>query len=173
MKSKLFLLKSSAISHTYFTIGSITFIVANSIGISSSILDLAAILTFCSFFFFRRCVMIDIYNGIKEDVEEMNLPFLARDSSTRELLKKFTRKFVKPKQNPVDEDKIHSMRLDVLKNVDPFVQEDDHPTIKDMYNRKIQYIVGNIILGMVIISKYNLNKLTMVLVAWLLYTFPI
>jgi hypothetical protein len=96
--------------------------------------------------------MIDIYNGIKQDENEFDLPMLARDSATREFIKKITRKFVKPKQNPVDEEKIHKMRLDILKNVDPFIEEDDEWTVKDMYNRKIQYICGNIIIGMVLIN---------------------
>jgi hypothetical protein len=173
MKSKIFLLKVSALSHSYFTMGSIIFIAGNALGFDNPLLDIAAILTFLSFILFKRCVMIDIYNTVKQDHNEMDLPMLARDSSTREFIKSITRNFVKPKDNPVNEDRIHSMRLDILKNVEPFIEEDDRATVRDMYNRKIQYICGNIILGMSLISKYGLYHYSIFIVMWLLYTFPI
>jgi hypothetical protein len=173
MKSKIFLLKLSTVSHAYFTVGSIFFILTTAVGVHNTFLDLSAALTFLSFILFQRCLMIDIYNGIKQDTNEVDLPVLARDSSTREFIKKLTRKFVKPKRSPEDEDKIHSMRLDILRNVEPFVEEDDEWTIKDMYNRKIQYICGNIIVGIVLINKYNMNRYLILILGWLLYTFPV
>jgi hypothetical protein len=115
--------------------------------------------------------MIDSYDHIKQDLDEFSLPYLARDSITREAIKKI----VGPKKSKLSEEKeqqIHKTRLDILKNIDPFIGESDQDVVEDMYNRKIQYIAGNIVLGMLLINKYDMDYLGGFILVWLITNFP-
>lgn len=170
MKSQMFLLKLNTVSHAYFTLSSILFVLFVTFGKHYTVIDVGAALTFASFILFRRCVMIDAYNHIKQDLDEFDLPFLARDSITREAIKNLVGK--RSKLEDETEQKIHKMRLDILKNVDPFLGEYNIHILEDMYNRKIQYIVGNIIIGTTLLNKYNLNWVNILVIVWVLTTFP-
>ena len=172
MESQIFLLKASSVTHSFFTLSSIISIVFSSIGRHSSIVDMAALLTFLSFFIFRRCVLIDIHKFIQNDLIEV--PYLARDSFTRDSIKHLVNKIFKNeiKIHPEKTKFIEETRLDILKDIEPFALENESEVIRDMYNRKIQYIAGNIILGSILMSKYNINWFPSIFMFWVIATFP-
>lgn len=174
MKSQIFLLKLNTLTHSFFTLSSLFFVFMTAMGIHNIFIDVGAFLTFFSFFIFRRCVLIDIYANIKQDLNQFDLPLMARDSTTRDAIKTFVNKFYKNKSNinPEKIKEIEEIRLDILKNIEPFLLQKDYHIVEDMYNRKIQYIAGNIIVGMMLITKYNVNWLSIVMIVWLLITFP-
>lgn len=99
---------------------------------------------------------------------------MARDSFTRDSIKNLTRKLFRKttKLDPEKEKEIEKTRLDILKNVEPFVTEEDEHAIEDMYNRKIQYISGNILLGTFLLNKYKMDWFAIILMLWLITTFP-
>jgi hypothetical protein len=172
MESQLFLLKASSFAHSFFTLSSIFSVVLISFGRHSGIVDAGAFLTFFSFFLFKRCVLIDIHRHIQKDLIEV--PYLAQDSFTRDSIKHIVNKIFrnKVKLHPEKSKFIEQTRLDILKNVEPFIQENEPMVIQDMYNRKIQYIAGNIILGSILMSKYQMKWFPSVLMFWVITTFP-
>lgn len=173
MKSQLFLLKVGSIIHSYFILGSLFFVILTSIGSHNIYTDIAAFITFCSFFIFERCVLVDVYDHIKQDLSEKELPGLAKDK-TRRYIKSITNKIFRKKSNLTEEksDEIERIRLDILKNVHPFIGETDEDVISDMFNRKIQYTCSNIILGTILANKYNIPWMNMILMIWMVITFP-
>lgn len=174
MKSQIFLLKINTLTHSFFTLSSLFFVFMNALGSHNLFIDMGAFLTFFSFFIFRRCILIDVYKNIKQDLNQFDLPYLARDNSTRDAIKNFVNKFYKSKSkiHPEKTKEIEETRLDILENIEPFMKQDDYHVIEDMYNRKIQYIAGNIMIGMMLITKYNMNWLSIIMIMWLLITFP-
>ena len=65
------------------------------------------------------------------------------------------------------------LRLDIIKNVKPFLNCKDEKYFKLIYNNKIQYIVINIIVVMMIIYKYDLQKLIPLLLTWVFTEFTL
>ena len=173
MKSQIFLLKLGSIAHSYFILGSLLFVILSSINRHNKYTDIAAVITFCSFFIFERCVLVDVYDHIKQDLTEAELPGLAKDK-TRRYIKSITNKLFRKKSNLSEEktDEIERIRLDILKNVKPFVGENDEHIITDMFNRKVQYTFSNLILGTMLINKYDMKWMNIVLMIWMVMTFP-
>lgn len=173
MKSQFFLLKIGSLLHSYFILGSLFFVLLSSIGRHNIYTDLAAFLTFASFIVFERCVLVDIYNHFKQDLIESELPGLAKDK-TRRIIKSMANRIFRKKQKLTEEksDEIEQIRLDILNNLDPFVGEKDKDIIEDMYNRKIQYTCSNLILGTLLINKYDIKWMNIFLILWLVFTFP-
>jgi hypothetical protein len=175
MKSRLFLLKLNTITHSIFIISSIFSVIFSAINIHNIYIDIAAFMVFFSFLVFRRCILVDTYNEIKQDLNQFDLPSTARDSLTRSTIKKFLNKIIKEKKTsitPMQKEKIEELRLDILKNIEPFVDETNPDAVEDMMNRKIQYIVGNIIIGTTLGKKYNINWLNIMLIIWMVFIFP-
>lgn len=172
MESQIFLLKASSVTHSFFTFSSIFSIILISIGKHSSVVDIGAFLTFASFFLFRRCILIDIHRFLQGDLKE--LPYSARDSFARDSIKNLVNRIFKNEIiiHPEKEKLIEETRLDILKNIEPFAIENEPLVIQDMYNRKIQYISGNIILGSLLMTKYNMRWFPFVFMFWVMNTFP-
>lgn len=176
MKSQIFLLKANTFLHAYFTISSIFSIVFASLGTHVTIVDFGAFLTFFSFLFFKRCILIDIHQHIRKDLE--NLPYSAQDSFTRDVMKSIVDSIFNKKVADVQVDMakkryIQDSRLDILNNVEPFVIENEPIVMSDMLNRKIQYIAGNIVMGSYLMVKYNVTWFPVFMIAWLISTFPL
>jgi hypothetical protein len=117
-------------------------------------------------------VLIDVHKFIQNDLIEV--PYLARDSFTRDSIKHLVNKIFKNeiKIHPEKKKFIEETRLDILKDIEPFALENESEVIRDMYNRKIQYIAGNIILGSILMSKYKMTWFPFVLMFWVMNTFP-
>ena len=171
MKSQLFLLKSSVRLHSYFTVSSILFVIFTSFGIKFSLIEYGAVATFLSFFILGRCIMVDFYEIINPDIKD--LPHSAQDNYTRDNIKKIVNKFFKNKKelSPEQKEEIEKTRLDIVNNIEPFINEENPDILFDMHNRKFQYILGNVIIGMCIGQRYNI-PMELPLMLWIIYTFP-
>lgn len=165
------MLKSSVRLHSYFTISSILFVIFTSLDIKFKIIEYGAIATFLSFFVLGRCLMVDFYEMLQPDLGE--LPHTAQDNYTRDQIKRLVNKLFKSKKDltPEQKEEIEKTRLDIVNNVEPFVKEMNVDIIEDMHNRKFQYILGNVIIGMCIGQRYNI-PMALPLMLWVIYTFP-
>lgn len=178
MKSQLFLLKANTFIHAYFTLSSIFAVIFLSLGIHNSFIDIGAILTFFSFLFFKRCILIDWHKYVEKGFDD-ELPYSAKDSFTRDMLKNIADTIFGEEINtslikdPTIKKKIQDSRMDVLVNIEPFIEEIEPHVIQDMFNRKIQYIAGNLILGVCLMSKYNFKTFPIFMILWVMNTFPL
>jgi hypothetical protein len=167
-----FLLTLVAVIHSIFTVAIISFVVLTPFGYSFYLLNILIFLHVFAFIFFRRCVMTDIYDFFieKSGLVENELPYMAKDNFVRDYIKSLIRgkKISKSKKKS-----FKHLRLDVIKNVKPFLNCKDEKYFKLIYNNKIQYIVINIIIVMMMIYKYNLQKLIPLLLAWVFTEFTL
>lgn len=167
-----FLLTSVAIIHSIFTIAIILFIILTPFGYSFLLLNCLIFIHVFAFIFFRRCVMTDIYDFFieKSGLVEHELPFMAKDNFIRDYIKSFIRGKKKSKKKKKS---FKHLRLDIIKNVSPFLNCHDEKYFKLIYNNKMQYIVINIIIVVMLLYKYNLQKLIPLLLAWVFTEFTL
>lgn len=170
-KTKIFLLILSVFIHSIFIAASVFFMVFSCFTSKRSIvLDSLVAAVIISFILFKKCIMIDIYEYIKNlDGLEYELPAIAKDNYLRNSIKKFLGLTL----NNEDEVDYTPLRLDDITNTNPMKNLNDEDVINHLYNRKMHYIIGNIILIMIMISKYNLTKGIPVFVVWLVKTFKV
>jgi hypothetical protein len=145
-----------------------------SLGAHSSVIDIGALMTFFSFLFFKRCILIDLHEYIRKDLKD--LPYTAKDGFSRDIMKRIVDRITDNKKEELDEeknDRIQYSRLDILGNVEPFIVEDEPDVVHDMYNRRMQYIAGNLIMGSFLMSKYNIKLFPLFMMIWVMNTFPL
>lgn len=150
------------ITHAIFCVAGSLFIVSYSFGYNFPILDFLVLANVVSFIVFRRCIMIDIYNYFANG--KKNLPDRAKDNYPRILFNKLLGK-TKNKRD------LTPLRLDIIQNIKPFVNTSNVKKINTFLNRKIEYTSINILLTVLLITKYRLNFLLPVLFVWILYNF--
>ncbi len=137
LETQLILLKYSVFIHNLFMFSSIFFIMGTPY-INNKSLDFFVLMILLSFFLFKRCILVDIYNYILDDLNIEELPIFARDNCLRHL-------FLNKKED------LTLLRLDILeKTFNNYTQP--------MVNQKIMYITTNCIITMILLSKYNLLK---------------
>lgn len=170
-KTKVFLLSLVVFIHAFIILGSILFLFLNSIEYDNKFLELLAISIVLSFIIFKRCIIIDIYEYIK-NLDNLNyeLPEYAKDNYLRNSLKVFFGICEKDYDFNKEID-YTSLRLDILNNLDPMIKKYDKETYTNMYNRKIHYLIGNIILLFVILNKYKLEKIIPFFIIWIMNVF--
>ena len=166
---KIFLLQFSVIVHVIFQLACIIFIVTTSLkSHHSSLIDLLVSCVVISFLLFKRCILIDIYDYIKyKDNLIENLPYTTNDNFLRHMLKKGINS-----TEDLDVD-YTQFRLDIIDNLDPMHLLNDKKLYKNMFYHKMQYILINIILILMLIYKYNLYFLIPLLIGWLLSIFQL
>ncbi len=150
--------------HSVFSISSFIFIITFALGKNIPILNWIVSITVLSFIFFNRCVAIDLYENVRKERED--IPEVARDDLAKNILKTILRKPKKKK-----EDKHTSLRLDIIKNIKPIVDCDDHELVMKFISRKMHYIVINIIITVIFLIKINKQQYIPLLILWLSYHF--
>lgn len=165
-ETKIFLLSLLVFSHSVFILCSIIFMGFH--WKTGLLLDLIVLAPILSFVIFKKCILIDIYDYIKNlDNIEHSLPDRAKDNYLRNIVKKFF------KVNTGEEVDYTPLRLDVLENIDPLLGLSDCQMLQTFHNRKIHYIIGNVIITLLMFQKYQITKLLPIFVAWLVKTFKV
>jgi len=150
--------------HSIFSISSFIFIITYALGFHFPTIDLIVGCTVGSFLVFNQCVAIDIYEYYRKGREE--LPTVATDDFARNILKTVLRhKDVKKNK------KLPSLRLDILKNVKPFVEVKEEEVALKFLSRKMHYTVVNIIITVLLLVKYKKHFAIPLLIPWLSMNF--
>lgn len=169
--TKIFLLVCLVGIHMIFMISSIIFMITYSFNTNykNNFLDFMIICIVVSFIIFKKCILIDIYEYIKnlDDIED-DLPDIAKDNYFRNKLKTLF-------GGKINKDAIDYTvyRLDKLKNVEPMYQNLDKNLIQNMYNHKVHYLLANIILILMLLHKYKLEKMIPLFIVWILNVFKL
>jgi len=150
------------ILHSIFSISSFLFIGAFSIGKDIPFLNFVVSVTVISFIFFNRCIAIDLYEYVRAGRDE--LPDVATDDLARNILKTFLGKKKTPKKHA-------TLRLDILKNVQPLADTDDSELVLKFLSRKMHYVVINMIITVIFLVKLDKKWLIPALIPWLSYHF--
>jgi hypothetical protein len=154
---EIFLLTICVIMHTIFGIGSVATMLTFSFREHYIIFDFLALCSVISFLIFKRCLAIDIYEFIKGDLEDSEIPFYAKDNFFRKLIHNF---------NDTQTIDYTYKRLDILDNISEI--SDCHL----FFNRKVQYILFNTVLILILGVKYRVEFLLPLFMAWVMITFP-
>lgn len=157
------------ITHSIFSLSSLLFIIAFALDKDVPFLNSVVAITVISFIFFNRCIAIDAYEYIRNGRED--LPSVAEDNLARNILKTFTRSKNKNKDKKKKFKKNKSLRLDIIKNIKPIVECNDHSLVMKFISRKMHYIVINIILTVIFLIKLEKQKYIPFLILWLSYHF--
>lgn len=163
---KIPLLSISVFIHSIIGISSFIFILFYSLNIHNSFIDLLAIIIVISFILYKKCIAIDIYEDIYSLDNNHNIPDYAKDNFVRQTI-------VKLFDLNSDNTDYTNLRLDRINNLNPMLNITDNEYITIMFNRKIHYICINIILTVLLITKYNLHFLLPVFIIWFFSTFKI
>ena len=126
-------------------------------------------MVFNAFIIFNRCILIDLYDYIKDldNIKDL-IPEYAKDNFIRNKIKNF----FSSKQYSSDID-YTQYRLDILNNVLPMKLLKDIRLLENMYNHKIQYVLANIVLIILLLCKYNLHRCIPILVIWIIKQYPL
>lgn len=149
------------ILHTIFGLAGVVSMISFFIGMNFPIADYLSILSVISFLVCQRCVAIDAYDFVKGDCED--LPEYACDNFFRKKIHNF-----KGTQS-VDYTRL---RLDILENLEPLEVCANPEEFRLFFNRKVQYIVFNTILLLVLAIKYNKKQYLPLYMLWIFATFP-
>jgi hypothetical protein len=160
---KILSLALLVISHLIIFIATILFIVFFAYNKDNSIVNAIVIGVVFSFIVFRRCVYIDIYEYIRDDLV---VPDYAKDNYYR----KMAQNWMGSSCNDTD---LTDFRLDILDNVTPFVKCSNRKEITEMYNYKIQYTCLNILLTIIVLIKYDMKQFLPLFLVWFFATFRI
>lgn len=163
-KLKIYTLSAIIHLHDIIRIIIILFIIFYSFGIQNRIINITTIIVCISFIIFRKCVIIDIYNYIKGDIDEKTLPKYARDNYLQNSINNF---FSKKKVEKT------SRRLDIVQNLEPFVKTKCIKKTFQFFNSKIHYIGINIINIIILLTIYDMHKFIPVFMVWFFTIFPI
>ena len=149
------------ILHTAFGLAGIVSMVSFFLSMNFPAADYLSMLSVISFLLCRRCIAIDIYRLVKGDSE--NLPDYAKDNYFRKKIHNF--------KGTQSIDYTH-LRLDILENLEPLKACENPEEYALFFNRKVQYIVFNTILLLVLAIKYNKKQYLPLYMLWIFMTFP-
>lgn len=163
---KIPLLSIFVFIHSIIGISSFIFILFYSLKIHSSFIDILAICIVVSFIIYKKCIAIDIYEDIYSLDNNNDIPYFAKDN--------FLRNYIVNIFNlNSDNTDFTSLRLDKINNLSPLLNINNNNYITTLFNRKIHYICINIILSVLLITKYNLQYLLPCLIIWFFSTFKV
>ena len=166
----IFILTVLSIGHTIFGISSVISMVSFSLNLDVPIADTLAFLSVLSFIFLGKCVYIDIYNYFKKGIPECDIPCHAKDNYAR---KKFHQFFSKNEKGDCPPEKDHTnLRLDKICNITPMLTCSEPEEMTLFFNRKIQYILFNSILLIMLSVKYGFKQYLPLFIIWIIITFP-
>lgn len=149
------------ILHTVFGLAGIVSMVSFFLSMNFPAADYLSMLSVFSFLVCQRCVAIDAYDCVKGDTQD--LPDYAKDNYFRKKIHNF--------KGTQSVDYTH-LRLDILENLEPLKACRDPKEYSLFFNRKVQYIVFNTILLLVLAIKYNKKEYLPLYMLWVLFTFP-
>jgi hypothetical protein len=164
-KRIIILLSVLVIIHSIFGIASVTTMLTFFYDKDIPIADYLSGLSVISFIFFNKCLAIDIYDYCKGDINPEKLPEYCKDNYIRKKIHKL---------NGCDFSEDHTyLRLDKIKNLTPLKEcSNNNGDFELFFNRKIQYIVFNIILTIILAVKYKIKEYLPLLLLWVFFTFP-
>lgn len=163
---KIIFMTMMSIVHLLVGLSTILFILLYSLGIDISIVTLSATMVALSFVIFRRCIQIDIYEYIKGF--DNNLPDCCKDGWIFKKIQEFL--FNK---DPNNSGHFSTQRLDILSNLNPFLNTDNFDVIDGIHNERIHYIVINSVLAILLLVKYNLKEYIPLFLIWFFTIFPV
>jgi hypothetical protein len=149
------------ILHTVFGLAGVVSMVSFFFDKDFPIADCLSILSVISYILCQRCVAIDAYDYAKGT--EQNLPDHARDNYFRKKIHNF--------RGTQSVDYTH-LRLDILDNLEPLKVCANPEEFSLFFNRKVQYIVFNTILLLVLSIKYGKKQYLPLYMLWIFATFP-
>lgn len=155
------ILTTLVILHTVFGLAGIVSMVSFFFSLNFPVADYLSILSVISFLLCQRCVAIDAYDFVKGDCED--LPDYAKDNYFRKKIHNF--------KGTQSVDYTH-LRLDILENLEPLKACGDPAEYALFFNRKVQYIVFNTILLLVLAIKYGKKEYLPLYMLWIFSTFP-
>jgi hypothetical protein len=171
MKSKIFLLSSIVFIHSIFSISCILFIIMYSFKIKTNILlEYTVFLVILSFLVYKKCILIDIYDYIKNLGPELVLPDIAKDNYIRKKINNLLNLKNNIKENNID---YTEFRLDILNNIDSLFKQNNKIIFNSMINHKIHYLIANIIIIVIYLHKYNVLHVLPVFITWILKIYPL
>jgi hypothetical protein len=126
-------------------------------------MDTISVLVPISFILFTRCIQNDIQDYIKGD--DTLSPCTEDNYFSSKLQKLFLGKEVFFKDYVKDYKRGH------IHDVKHFVELKDPKIIKDIFTERVQYIVINCILVIILLSKYNYKQFIPLFLIWFFITF--
>jgi hypothetical protein len=162
-KAKIAMLTTIVMAHILFSLSTLVFLLLYSVKIDNSLVTGIATTTATSFVICKRCVAVDIYEFVRGG--ETELPSVAKDN--------FFRKNIQKLLNSSTED-LTPLRLDIIENVGPLcVAPVEEARVRLLLNRKIQYIVINSLVIVLLLEKYKMTYLISLFVLWIFYSFSL
>lgn len=173
-RTYIFLLTACVVIHAIFGASSFVFILGNSwLSNGISPLHFLVILTVSSFIYYKRCVMIDIYDhvyNLEKDPEiKKKIPDYAKDNYPRNLIRKMIGTKAGIDMTPY--------RSDIIQKDIGEPAKHDGVILKKYYSQKFQYSIINIVLYTLISNQlvragylsYNINYIF--ILYWIMSTF--
>jgi hypothetical protein len=157
------LLTIMSFAHTLLTFIIIINIVLYSFDINVPLFDFFTALVPISFILFKKCAHLDLHNYIKSDDI---FPEYTED----------TYFFSKIQKMFFGKELINRSSIDIYKgaivgDITSFVELSDKEIIKNIFNEKIQYIVINCIIIIILLTKYKQKKFIPVFLIWFFSVF--
>ncbi len=165
LQTTVVLLSISVIIHSFFGIASLITIITYSFSKNLLLFDILSSINVLSLLIFKKCLAVDIYECIRGDTE--NLPDIAKDNFLRN---KIVSLF---KDNSGTVEDFTQLRLDKIDNLTPLINSTDTSYFTKMYNRKHHYLLINIILMIILLTKYNMKKFIPLIIIWIFTIFPL
>lgn len=159
----IYLLAFLVILHTFVGLASVAAMLSFFLGFNLPYVDFLALLSVISFLICNKCLSIDLYEICKGTLEDHKIPDYARDNYFRKKMHNF---------NGTQSVDYTNLRLDKLNHIEPLINCDDPELQKLFFNRKVQYIIFNIILAVILAVKYNKKEYLPLLLIWVFVTFP-
>lgn len=125
--------------------------------------DSLALLSVISFLICKQCLSIDIYDYFKGSLGIEELPDYAKDNFFRKKIHNF---------NGTQSIDYTHLRLDKLDNLEPLKTCIDPDKYQLFFNRKVQYIIFNTVLTLILAIKYNKKEYLPLFLIWVFMTFP-
>ena len=162
-KIKVPLLVIVVMGHILFSLSTLVFLLLYSANIENRFVTGVATTTATSFIVCKRCIAVDLYEFVRNG--ETDLPSIAKDN--------FFRKNIQKLFNTPSTEDLTPLRLDILDNVVPFCDSTEESRLRLFLNRKIQYILGNSLVIVLLLERYGLRYLISLFVLWIFYSFSV
>lgn len=159
----IYVLALLVIVHTLVGLASVASMVSFCFNKNIPYVDFLAFLSVISFLLCNKCLSIDFYEFCKGDLTPEEIPDFAKDNYLRKKIHNF---------NGTQSTDYTHLRLDKINNLEPLMDCDDPELYKLFFNRKVQYIVFNSIMALMLSVKYNKKEYFPLFMIWVFMTFP-
>lgn len=164
-KLKIKALSLLVLIHAFIRVIAILFIILYSFGKHNNYVTIIVVGVVLSFVIFQRCIHVDLFEFIRNNDD--NLPEHTKDNYYIALFRKILNSDNK------HSDDLTSLRLDILDNIDPYVECNTKKEMNELLNIKIHYIVFNMIFAVLLLVKFNLKQFLPLLLVWFFTIFKV